>query len=107
MKKIVLVIAGIILSATPVAPAFAAVPVVCTSPDHAVYDTTIDGTRVLTGCLSDSAWQADLMAAYTRANPTNILALSSGATVTLVDGRVDTCPWWFPMGCVIVRSLVR
>lgn len=90
-----------------VLPAFAgaSTSVACDkASNHPVY--SYDGSTVV-GCISGSDWSRAEAEAAARANPKNVFAFATGASVTLKSGRVETCPWWFPAaGCVIPRELI-
>lgn len=79
--------------------------VLCPDPGHKV--ATADGAHIV-GCISDADWQRAAAEAYTRSQPASIYAFGVGQSVTLKNGRIETCPFWFPMaGCVISRDLLQ
>lgn len=87
--------------------AFAAVqlPAGCTQDDLKVWNW--DNSQIVS-CIPAAQVKADAAQAAARNINGNVLAFAIGTNVTLRDGGVATCPWWFPYaGCVIARSLVK
>lgn len=83
----------------------ASVPVVCVSPDHAVWNAE---NNVIVGCVTAQAWDAAIAASRQRQDALSALNLfmPKGTSVFLKIGREEKCPHWFPAGCVVPKVLV-
>lgn len=77
--------------------------VVCTFPDHAIYN--LDGT-VKVGCISQANWDASVQQQVNQNSVTDYLKVAVGQHLMTTWGIEDFCPSWFPpVGCVIKKSI--
>jgi hypothetical protein len=76
--------------------------VICVSPDHAIYSA--DNTEIV-GCITDSAWKAALASQVNQNDKNDFINIIRGQSVLTTFGFTDTCPTWFPMNCVIKKSV--
>ena len=75
-----------------------------TPSNHPIYDVT--NTKVI-GYVPNANWDRDAVEAARRNDPnTKLIALVRGQSVKTIFGYVDTCPTWYPVGCVIDPALV-
>ena len=110
MQKLIsaFTVASVLLLGPVSALAFEQPTVLCPNPGHPIWSEVVNTSARIVGCISDADWQRGNAEAAARNVNGNILSFAINTSVVLKDGRVATCPWWFPYtGCVIARSLLK
>ena len=102
MKKIIAMIVAIGVIAAGAATASA----------HNIYNNNVldsKGQPTIIGVIPDDIWDAAMAKANSNISigQTNMIHIPRGGTVVLKSGFMDTCPFWYPMGCVVDPSLVK
>lgn len=99
MKKILMLVAvlGFFASFNTVSA-----NVVCDSPDHPIWNNE---NTAKVGCITDSAWKSALTSQVNQNNKNDFIKVIKGQSLLTSFGFVDTCPSWFPMDCVIKKSI--
>ena len=105
MKNIFLgfaVLASLFLGTLSVANAD--VRVECKQGDHKIWSA--DNTYTI-GCIDGETWAKAFSNVYVGYGvQKGFVSVASGAIVRLKNGTMDTCPAWYPAGCVIDASLL-
>lgn len=83
--------------AAPVPPAGCTIP-----PDHAIWSE--DSTKIVS-CIKDTDWQNALKLQINQNDKNDFINVLKGQRLMTTYGFEDTCPTWFPMNCVIKKSI--
>lgn len=69
---------------------------------HAIW--SMDNTHI-TSCVSAEAWKLAQSRIAAGLDQSNLIPVARGQKVLTTWGYVDTCPMWYPAGCVIEKKL--
>lgn len=76
--------------------------VVCDSPNHAIWN--VDNS-VKVGCITEVDWNAATALRINQADQKDFVNVVRGQRLITTTNTEDWCPTWFPMNCVIKKSL--